>query len=53
MIGEGKAKATVGIYLRSLRTIFNRANIDKPLPFVRARKVLDLNWEEYKESAES
>lgn len=34
MIAAGKSKTTVGIYLRSLRTIFNRANIDKALyPF--------------------
>lgn len=31
---NGKSQTTVGIYLRSLRTIFNRANIDKALyPF--------------------
>jgi len=34
MIDNGKSKTTVGIYLRSLRTIFNRARIDKSLyPF--------------------
>lgn len=34
MIEAGKSKTTVGIYLRSLRTIFNRANIDRALyPF--------------------
>jgi integrase/recombinase XerD len=34
MYDAGKSKATVGIYLRSLRTIFNRASIDKSLyPF--------------------
>jgi integrase len=34
MIEAGKSKTTVGIYLRSLRTIFNRASIDKALyPF--------------------
>jgi integrase len=34
MIDKGKSKTTVGIYLRSLRTIFNRASIDKSLyPF--------------------
>jgi len=34
MYEAGKSKATVGIYLRSLRSIFNRARIDKSLyPF--------------------
>jgi len=34
MIDEGKSKTTVGIYLRSLRAIFNKATIDKALyPF--------------------
>ena len=34
MIEAGKSKTTVGIYLRSLRTIYNRATIDKALyPF--------------------
>jgi integrase/recombinase XerD len=34
MTEEGNSLTTVGIYLRSLRTIFNRANIDKALyPF--------------------
>ena len=34
MLDGGKSKTTVGIYLRSLRTIFNRASIDKSLyPF--------------------
>jgi len=34
MIDANKSKTTVGIYLRSLRTIFNRASIDKALyPF--------------------
>jgi integrase len=34
MLENGKSKTTIGIYLRSLRTIFNRANIDKSLyPF--------------------
>lgn len=34
MYENGKSPTTVGIYLRSLRTIFNRANIDKALyPF--------------------
>jgi integrase/recombinase XerD len=34
MLAEGRSKTTVGIYLRSLRTIFNRATIDKSLyPF--------------------
>lgn len=34
MINAGKSKTTVGIYLRSLRTIYNRATIDKALyPF--------------------
>lgn len=34
MLEEGKSKATIGIYTRSLRTIFNRANIDRSLyPF--------------------
>ena len=34
MYENGKTSTTVGIYLRSLRTIFNRANIDKALyPF--------------------
>jgi integrase len=34
MLDAGKSKTTVGIYLRSLRTIFNRASIDKSLyPF--------------------
>jgi len=34
MIDNGNSLTTVGIYLRSLRTIFNRANIDKALyPF--------------------
>jgi len=34
MIEAGKSKTTVGIYLRSLRAIFNRASIDKALyPF--------------------
>jgi integrase/recombinase XerD len=34
MLGNGKSKTTVGIYLRSLRTIFNLAAIDKSLyPF--------------------
>lgn len=34
MLENGKSKTTVGIYLRSLRTIFNKANIDKSLyPF--------------------
>lgn len=34
MMTNNKSRTTVGIYLRSLRTIFNRANIDKSLyPF--------------------
>jgi integrase/recombinase XerD len=34
MIEKGNSLTTVGIYLRSLRTIFNRANVDKALyPF--------------------
>lgn len=34
MIAAGKSRTTVGIYLRSLRTIFNKATIDKALyPF--------------------
>lgn len=34
MLQEGNSRTTVGIYLRSLRTIFNRANIDRSLyPF--------------------
>lgn len=34
MLDNGKSKATIGIYTRSLRTIFNRANIDRSLyPF--------------------
>ncbi len=34
MLEAGKSKTTVGIYLRSLRTIFNKASIDKSLyPF--------------------
>lgn len=34
MLKQGKSKTTVGIYLRSLRTVFNRADIDKSLyPF--------------------
>jgi hypothetical protein len=34
MLDAGKSKTTVGIYLRSLRAIFNRASIDKSLyPF--------------------
>jgi site-specific recombinase XerD len=34
MIDAGKSKTTVGIYLRSLRAIYNRATIDKALyPF--------------------
>ena len=34
MLEKGKSKTTVGIYLRSLRAIFNRASIDKSLyPF--------------------
>jgi integrase len=34
MLKEGKSKATIGIYLRSLRTIMNRADIDRKLyPF--------------------
>lgn len=34
MTENGNSQTTVGIYLRSLRTIFNRANIDKALyPF--------------------
>lgn len=34
MLEKNKSKTTVGIYLRSLRAIFNRANIDKSLyPF--------------------
>lgn len=34
MLDEGKSKATIGIYTRSLRTIFNRANLDRSLyPF--------------------
>lgn len=34
MVASGKSRTTVGIYLRSLRTIFNRARIDKNLyPF--------------------
>jgi integrase/recombinase XerD len=38
MIDSGKSKTTVGIYLRSLRTIFNRASIDRSLyPFGEGR----------------
>jgi integrase/recombinase XerD len=38
MLENGKSKTTVGIYLRSLRTIFNRAKIDKALyPFGKNR----------------
>jgi integrase len=34
MLKEGKSKATIGIYLRSLRAIMNRADIDRKLyPF--------------------
>lgn len=34
MLEQGNSQTTVGIYLRSLRTIFNRASIDKALyPF--------------------
>ncbi len=34
MLTKNKSRTTVGIYLRSLRTIFNRANLDKSLyPF--------------------
>lgn len=34
MLENNKSRTTIGIYLRSLRTIFNRANIDKSLyPF--------------------
>lgn len=34
MLTNNKSRTTIGIYLRSLRTIFNRANIDKSLyPF--------------------
>lgn len=34
MLQQGKSKTTIGIYLRALRTIFNRADIDKSLyPF--------------------
>jgi integrase/recombinase XerD len=34
MLEAGKSKATIGIYLRSLRTIMNRADIDRKLyPF--------------------
>jgi len=34
MLDREKSRSTVGIYVRSLRTIFNRANIDKSLyPF--------------------
>ena len=34
MLKKGRSKTTIGIYLRSLRTLFNRANIDKSLyPF--------------------
>lgn len=41
MIDEGRSETTVGIYLRSLRTIFNRAKVDKSLyPFGSAMKQL-------------
>jgi integrase/recombinase XerD len=39
MVTNGKSKTTVGIYLRSLRAIFNMANIDKSLyPFGEAKQ---------------
>lgn len=39
MTDAGKSKTTVGIYLRSLRTIYNRAVIDKSLyPFGEGKK---------------
>jgi integrase len=39
MIEAGKSRTTVGIYLRSLRAIFNRATIDKALyPFGEGSK---------------
>lgn len=38
MLAEGKSRTTIGIYLRSLRTIINRADIDKKLyPFGSGR----------------
>lgn len=34
MLKQGRSKSTIGIYLRSLRAIFNRANIDRSIyPF--------------------
>lgn len=39
MLGNGKSKTTVGIYLRALRTVFNMAKIDSILyPFGDERK---------------
>jgi integrase/recombinase XerD len=41
MILNGKSKTTVGIYLRSLRTIFNRAKVDKALyPFGKNKYII-------------
>lgn len=38
MLKQGRSKTTIGIYLRNLRTLFNRANIDKSLyPFGEGR----------------
>lgn len=38
MTNEGKSRTTIGIYLRSLRTIYNLQNIDKSLyPFGEAK----------------
>jgi integrase/recombinase XerD len=41
MIQKGKSKTTVGIYLRSLRTIFNRAKVDNALyPFGKNKYII-------------
>jgi integrase/recombinase XerD len=38
MLNAGNSKATIGIYLRSLRSIFNQADVDKALyPFGKGR----------------
>lgn len=43
MIEKGNNKTTVGIYLRSLRTLFNRTNIDKSLyPFGEGKKLYSI-----------
>jgi integrase/recombinase XerD len=52
MIKQGNSRTTVGFYLRSLRTIFNRSNLDRALyPFGKGKNKYSIPTGENKKKA--